>query len=377
MIRLIEGIAEKFLQELGLNGYINPGHNGPYNDIETPARNTAHWLITFSYLFYVTDKEKYYDAVYKCGNYLVSDNARPMHAVFYCRKNPKKDFTNGIIGQAWVIEALIEAYKVTKNDKYLNTALEVFLLHPFSEQKGIWKIVNIDGSIKNYDMTFNHQLWFAAAGSIIYDITKSKKIKQEIDIFFNKLNDNLNIHKCGLIRHSILFKTTTKDKIKKSYKSLKLFISKAIKDKDSTYKEFGYHIFNVYAFAILHENGFGTKFYNEEKFNKILKYTFSDELLENLKINNNKSDITNIPVINNNIKVNRYGYAYNAPGFEIPYIYEIFKTKINENINIENIINEQLSLTYNKSEKLFSNNTEDKITLTSRIYELTRYLRLK
>ena len=45
-----------------------------------------------------------------------------MNATFYCRLNPEKDFSNGLIGQAWVIEALVEAHKLTKEDSYIEKA---------------------------------------------------------------------------------------------------------------------------------------------------------------------------------------------------------------------------------------------------------------
>jgi len=377
MIRLIESIAENFLQELEINGYIKPGHNGPYNDVETPVRNTAHWLIIFSYLYTETHEKKYYNAIIKCAKYLTSNNARPANATFYCRKNKNKDFSNGLIGQAWVIEALVEVFKILGEKKYLDLASEVFLLHPFDESKGLWKIVNVDGSVRNFDMTFNHQLYFSASASSIYNLTKNLRIKEMIDIFFGKLKYNLDIYGYGLIKHSIVFKGTINDRIKKSGKNIKLVLFNVVKGKNMIYKEIGYHIFNVYAFTILYNNGFGIEFFNGDKFNKILKFTFSKRLLNSLKENNHTSDMSNIPIISKNIKVNRYGFAYNAPGFEIPYIYITFKDKIDNynKIDIDQIVNEQIRLTYDYNKRKFSNNTEDERTLTSRIYELVRYLK--
>ena len=377
--QLIKNISIKFYKELIEKGYIAPGHNGPYNDEETPVRNTAHWLSIFSYLYSETQEKKYYNAVIKCAKYLTSNNARPANATFYCRKNKNKDFSNGLIGQAWIIEALVEAFKILGEKKYLDLASEVFLLHPFDESKGLWKIVNVDGSIRNFDMTFNHQLYFSASGSSVYNLTKNQRIKEMIDVFFGKLKYNLGIHRDGLIKHSIIFGETINDRIKKLGKIIKLVLFDVVKRKNMIYKEIGYQMFNVYAFAILYDNGIGIDFFNGEKFSRILKYTFSDEIFEKLKINNNKSDITNIPIIDNNINVNRYGFAYNAPGFELPYIYVIFKDRIDNfnKINIDRIINAQIRLTYDCNKKMFSNNTEDERILTSRIYELVRYLKKK
>ena len=75
----------------------------------------------------------------------------------------------------------------------------------------------------------------------------------------------------------------------------------------------------------------------------------------------------------NAISENKYGFSYNPPGFEIPYSISILGKNTNVEYSVyENWISQQILNTYNCKELMFSNNTTDKITLTSRIYELTR-----
>ena len=45
------------------DGSMPAGHNGPYYDPETPVRNTAHWLITFSRAYELSGAERFLDAV--------------------------------------------------------------------------------------------------------------------------------------------------------------------------------------------------------------------------------------------------------------------------------------------------------------------------
>ncbi|MFW6016024.1 MAG: hypothetical protein ACOCRK_06265 [bacterium] len=372
---IIEDIANKYHKQIIKLGYVLPGRNGPYNDNETPVRNTAHALMIFRYMYDLTEDSKYYEAIIKAANYLVSDEARPMKATFYCRKNREKDLSNGLIGQAWVIEGLAEAFKVTSKEEYLNQALEVFLLHPFDYKKGLWKIVNVDGSIKSFDMTFNHQLWFAASGAILYNLIAKVEIKKSLDVFFHKLDNNLSIYNCGLIKHKIAFTSSLPEKIILSARLFKYSLIKYIKNKSMIYKENGYHIFNVYAFALIKDHGFEYDFFETNRFSIILDYAFSNKLMCTLQLNNYKSDINHLTLKDSDLDVNRYGFPYNSPGFELAYIYQIFKGKLDyKEINIDKILKKHIDLTYDYNKKSFSRNTEDEATLTARIYELTRCL---
>jgi rhamnogalacturonyl hydrolase YesR len=182
--KLLENIGQRHLLLLNENGYIPGGHNGPYYDKETPVRNTAHWSTIFAFLYRKTNKSEYLAAVEKCADYLMSEAARPMQASYFCRTNVNKDLSNGTIGQAWAIEGLVSAYKVTNNKAYIETAREVFLLHPFDERYKLWKVVNVDGSIRQFDMTFNHQLWLAASGTVLLAELPDAEIKSQCQMFF-------------------------------------------------------------------------------------------------------------------------------------------------------------------------------------------------
>ena len=138
--------ANKGLQQQLQSGAMPPGHNGPYNDPETPVRNTAHWCLIFLKAYDISDEDRFLDASIKCGSYLLSKEARPMDSVFYCRENPKKDFANGLVGQAWAIEALVELFKATSEKKYIDLAVEVFLEHPYDDYYHGWIRRNVDGS---------------------------------------------------------------------------------------------------------------------------------------------------------------------------------------------------------------------------------------
>lgn len=130
--------ANEALRKQNSNEAMPAGQNGPYGDAETPVRNTAHWLFSFCRLYKRTQNKVFYEAAQKAADYLLSSEARPMGASFWCRKNPEKDFCNGVMGQAWVIEALVEAARVLKRQECYRLAEEVFLLHPWDGMRCLW-----------------------------------------------------------------------------------------------------------------------------------------------------------------------------------------------------------------------------------------------
>ena len=136
------------------------------------------------------------------------------------------------------------------------------------------------------------------------------------------------------------------------------------------YKENGYHLFNLFAFALIKKSGYSHNFFNSSEFKRIVKYGFSDSLLRNLEKNDDGKDITGLQ-INTRLPINRYGYSYNAPGFEMPLIQKMFNP--NDVDLTKSIFEKQLSFTYNPNGRIFDKNTDDPLTLTARIYELSRY----
>ena len=177
--KMILKIAENNSKLQNEDGSFPPGHNGPYHDTETPVRNSGHWLITFSKCYKLTNKSKYKDKVYQLAEYLTTEDARPNGYSFYHRNKKGKDKCNGLIGQAWTFEALTEATKILKDNKYALLAEDIFFQHTFNEECGLWNRLEIDGKILPIDRTFNHQLWFAACASLIKS-QKSNEILRRI-----------------------------------------------------------------------------------------------------------------------------------------------------------------------------------------------------
>jgi|TARA_B100000315_G_scaffold175300_1_gene163822 hypothetical protein len=350
--------------------YLQPGHNGPYNDHETPVRNFGHWLITFSKCFELTGKQIYLDKIRELAEFLISDNARPFGYSFHHRYKESKDKCNGLIGQAWTIESLVYASSVLDDMNYAYVAEEVFSQHNFNEKLGLWNRLETNGLILSIDETFNHQLWFAACASLL-GTPRREEIRERIIQFMNLLSENLSVLDNGLIYHPIERRinyngsdTSYKTKIKNSVKSFLFMLwNKDRKSTNSdkeyrgkmTTKSVGYHQFNMYAFAILKESFPDHPFWLSPRFQSSVDYLISNEF-------------------KNEISENRFGYPYNPPGFEVPYALSVF-TEMTEGelIKISSwYINEQFKRCYNTQTRMLDKNIEDPLTLTARVYEVTR-----
>jgi len=352
LYKIIVKNTEKVLKKSFENSYFKT-NNGPYNDPETKVRAYSHWAITLLKAYEITKENKYKNAAKTFLDYLCSKEARPFGFTFYCRKNPKKDKCNGLIGQAWTIEALMQGYKVLKEEKYKKLARKVFLMHNFKKSCGYWKRREITGKKLFYDMTFNHQLWFAAIGSMISN-DKNDRVGKQVNIFMDKLEKNISIHKNGLIRHLIFAKLIS---------PLYLLKNKLVKSKiDKLYlynKEAGYHAFNLYALALLKERFPNHKLWQSKKFKKILEYAISKEHF----------------VVS---EKDKYGFPFNPSGIETAFFVYVFKEYFK---GYKKIMKERLEKQFknhlDKETFLMDKNTSDPNTLSARIYEAVHLPNLK
>ncbi len=268
------------------------GHNGPYNDLETKVRIYSHWSILLIKAFSISGDRKYRDRAIGFINYLFTKKARPYEFTFYNRNSNTKDKCNGLIGQAWAIEALMYANEVLNDLNYIKLAEHIFLLHSFNKALGFWRKREIDGTKLWFDMTFNHQLWFAMAGSLI----GNDVISRQINRFMERLNRNLQVYDNGLIRHFVYAGISTPIYLVKN-KILNTNISKI----NLYEKEVGYHAFNCYALSLLKGKYPNHKFWNSRKLKKVLDFTLRDEHL----LISNKS---------------KYGFSYNPSGIETAFL---------------------------------------------------------
>lgn len=343
---LIE-VARHWVKKQDEFGGMPAGHNGLYYDKETPVRNTSHWLITFLKVYEVTKENQFLIAAENCAKFLISDRARPSGKSFIHRLNDKKDKCNGVMGQAWSIEALCEMYLFSKDHKYIEVAKDVFRLHTKNRQLRIWNRIEPDGKELGPDFTFNHQLWFAVCGHILGLLTNDEEILHETNEFLLSLPFFMGLRKEGLICHH-LEPVTFAQKLKRVYHNVR-----RNKNVRNIPKEIGYHSFNLYAFALLKKFAPEHPIFKMDILKKAIDYSLQESYITSLE-------------------ENIYAYPYNAPGFELPVIWKEFVPNMTGEYS-QVVYQKQISKTYSKEDLSFSRGNEDSATLTARIYELTRY----
>lgn len=182
-------------------GSFPPGRNYTYDEPETPVRTTSQWLETLTKAYEITGDSEFSVAANRAIEYLLSEEVRPHGYTYYCRDTESKDRCNGLVGQAAPIRALAKASEVFDHPEARETAEEVFELHPFSEELGLWERVEIDGQLLSFDRTLNHQIIFAAASARLS--SENESIKQRIEHFLDRLQENIHTHANGLIKHYV------------------------------------------------------------------------------------------------------------------------------------------------------------------------------
>ena len=333
---LLIGVASQWLSQQGKNGAMPPGHNGPYFDQETPVRNTAHWLQLFLLAYELSNEERFEVAAQRCMAYLLKVAPKPGCSYDH-RSAAGKDRCNGLIGQAWTIEALAAAHEHFGEAACLETAQSLVATHPFDAERCLWHRVNPDGEVLPPDNVFNHQLWFAAAASQVAPPESPNRVC--IEQFLARLPENMLLARNGRIQHlvqepSIVWR-----------RRVKFFLMRDLGLK-ALVKEVGYHLFNLYAFAMMHR----TLAPDFPELRRILDYVLTDEFL---------SEIAGSP----------YSYEYNPPGFEYPAVWSVFFTDREGYEKPERWIIEQVRRTYSPGTFLFQSSSGDYATLTARLYE--------
>lgn len=361
-------IANQNYQKFYEQGFATAGHNGPHGHIDTPARNTAHYLIIYSYLYKKTNDKKYLKICEKFVDYLVALQKTSKSGAIECMKTDRFDHLNGLIGQGWVIEGLMYFYGIVKDERCLSTSLKIFYSQKYDWNIHLWHRIELDGRNIGIDPTYNHQFWFAACSSALIDYVDDKSIERIILDFVNESSKrDFRIYSSGLQHHycnvdtPAIIEARRKRVIKYLLTPLHRFNPKKL---DPYYQEYGYHLFDLYGWCILQER------YPDLDLFKSMNYKSAVDYAKNIKEINYRNRVDEY--INKGKKINVFGYSYNCPAFEWPYISLI--NGFNNKSVINSIFDTLKAIMWDDNTKQFSNNQPDIETWNARTYEIVRYL---
>ncbi len=129
---------------------------------------------------------------------------------------------------------------------------------------------------------------------------------------------------------------------------------------DICIQEEGYHLFELYGYAVAALLKKDFPLFQTRAFRKALAYGLNIGAL-NQKLG-----------IQSPATMNRYAYGYNSPAFELPLIQQVFTGKTDEKL-VLSLLEKQKELTFNPNTLLFDRSTADSETLTARLYEYVRF----
>jgi hypothetical protein len=330
------------------DGSMPQGCNGPYGDRETPVRNTGHWLVSFCAVHRFGADESFRTAGLAAARYLASEKSRPGGATFFHRDGSQKDACNGLVGQAWSIEALAEAAETFEAPHLSELAQQVFLLHPFDAATGLWRCVDVYGSPRPVDITFNHQLWFAAAGAILAPLA-SGEVTARLARFLERLPRNLALHRSGLVRHML---SPGAFAARAPRLALRLWRVRRQESEGDLHKEAGYHAFNLYALALLRRHTPDHAFWRHESFERLWRYARSDAHRQA-------------------VAHNEFAWPYNPTGIEMAFALETLEGPA-ARVDAEAWLGEQLRRHWDPSLPGLCANSPDPETLGARLCEAAR-----
>ena len=332
------------------NGSFPAGHNGPYFDPETSARSTSHWVIANLYAWKRTGETQFKDVARAGIGYLVNIVRQAGDHGVVARETAGKDKTNGLIGQAWIIEALAEAGWFLKHEDALLVAESLFRRHEFDSSANAWFTAPASTSERpEFDRTFNHQLWFAAAGALL--VRCGIDVQEPIEHFVNHHVEHVKQYPSGLIHHSnpYFIASDAKQKLKSFARHARVLVNR-----QKVYmKSIGYHTFNTYAFAMIEGSLPHLHLGEMESVRKAVDFVESKDF-------------------QSKIGGSSYSYAYNPPGFEAAYTLKVFKG-VTDPFETP-LMKPQIELTYDEMSGHFTKNVADVNTSAARVYEAARLL---
>jgi hypothetical protein len=342
---ILDAAARAALKCQAPDGSLPAGHNGPYGHPESPARNTGHWLVSWLAAWRRNHDAHFREAAFRALNWLTSEKARSGGASFLHRDAPGKDACNGLIGQAWSIEALATAAEVLGDDEAARIAERLFLAHPFDAGLGLWHCLEVDGRSLDFDVTFNHQLWFAAAGTLLAPHSEPE-VGKRVAIFLDRLDRNLAIRRDGIVVQWISAWGLGRRSPRYAVQRLRNQPGEA---RSMALKEYGYHAFNLYAFGLLHRSAPQHGFWRSAKFERLWA-------------------AARTPNFRARLDQNEYAWPYNPVGFEMAFALNCFEGPESRDEQA-GWIAAQLARHWDPGTASLRRHTPDPNTLTARLYE--------
>ncbi len=332
------------------------GHNGPYLDLESPVRNSAHWLATMSIAHHLTGDTEYLRVGRGLLRYLLSEAVEIGGSQIHRQRFPK-DWTNGVIGPAWVSEGLQLAGRYLKIDEATAAASGILRRLGFDEISGLWRVSDPASGSVGVDRTVNHQVFCTAMAA---DLTHDELLTNRVETFVEKaLPDILRTGNEGVLVHHV--STGLRGRAigalvararRASARGLRRAALQHGAVTDLRERDLGYHVFSLFALCRLAQARPGSDL----------------TLLPPVR---SATVATGHIITDDAYAANPYAYAYNPAGFELPGIARTGDLgELMEPGVARRAYETQIERTLDVTSGLLTRSTTDPLVLSARGYEL-------
>lgn len=354
-----EGLLERIVRLDGSRALFPGGRNGPYFDLESPVRNSAHVLASMAIAYRLSDEARFADGGRNLAAFLLAENGFAKEGLHVHRQKSGKDWSNGIIGPAWVIEALALAGRYLDHAAARSRAQALASAQPFDTRAALWRRQDPGGGPSSVDRTLNHQVAFAVALQTTKDDADDRG-----SVFLDHLaRGGLRVDEDGLIIHHVPRRDEVERRLLGHREQLLRYAANsprlarlrgrpAAAMDASRERDVGYHLYTLFCLARLRLLSPEHPVWRASPIRIALATSASDSWLVTLDGNS-------------------YAYPYNGPGLELPLIACAFHDIVPELSGItETAVARQIARTWDNKSRCFSRGTSDALTLTARAFEL-------
>jgi len=323
-----------------------PGHNGPWQERETPLRNTGNWLQLFLWSYELTGSPTLKRAAERAARFLLDPAHRPRGGAFLHRPDLHPQEGNGLIGQAWTLAALFAGFRILGWEELKAAGQAVLRCHTFDARLGLWSNLGLGGESLGINLTLNQQIWFASAG--LQDPQPDEETVRRVGRFLECLPSHVRLSRSGRIEHRIHALSLWR-RLPAGWRS-SLRSRRAMGSVDFE-RSVGYHAFVLHGLGQLVAQARDGPGWDQRFVKRALAYGESALHREELRSN-------------------RFAYGYNPTGIEMAFADFCFLPASDR--RGEAWLADQFRRCYDVQTGLMARNSPDPLTLAARICEAIR-----
>jgi hypothetical protein len=346
-------------------GLFPGGRNGPHFDIESPIRNTSHVLCAMGLAYSLTGDRRFRSSGQLLARFLLDEHEFLIGGVVVHRQRSQKDWSNGIVGPAWLIEGLTVGGRLLEIPEAISAASALSESQPFDVGGALWRRCDPRKGPGGIDRTLNHQAYFAAAAALSAPVDGGlHRSLGYAQAFLDHLNrGGLRVEPSGLLIHHVAGRNETQNvlrglrdlalrRVRISSPLLRLRNGSVGSLHDIRERNVGYHIYSLFSLANLRRAVPDHPLWSSETLRQALSLVVTMDWLDSLDDN-------------------RYAYPYNAPGLELPLVARTFcDIQPQLTATADEAFARQVKRSLDTTSHLFVRATPDRLTLSARLYEL-------